>query len=175
MGLESANLMRIARALSGNCMRHNSPLTWLGDADCLTAMPIAVQEPDARHIFQQLILLVDYLHRMCVARRNVKLESIALEGDRRRPVARLMDLGPAVLPHASLKADGLEPRSHVGYTGASASLPASSCSRVTPSLTISLAMSCSANHKSVPAAVHEPAEHILVFDSADPPVACQAD
>ena len=97
---------------------HDSPSTWPCDARCLTAVHAAVQEPDARDIFRQLILLVDYLHRMGVARRNIKLESIALEGDRRHPVARLVDLGPAVLRHASIKADGLEPASHVGYTGA---------------------------------------------------------
>ena len=95
-----------------------SPTSQPPDAECLTAVHTAVQEADARDIFRQLILLVDYLHRMGVARRNIKLESIALEGDRRHPVARLVDLGPAVLRHASIKADGLEPASHVGYTGA---------------------------------------------------------
>ena len=95
-----------------------SPTSQPPDAECLTAVYTAVQEADARDIFRQLILLVDYLHRMGVARRNIKLESIALEGDRKHPVARLVDLGPAVLPHASIKADGLEPASHVGYTGA---------------------------------------------------------
>ena len=106
------------------------------DADCLTALHTAVQEADARHIFRQLLLLVDYLHRVGVAHRNVKLESIALEGNRGRPVARLIDLGPAVLPHASIKADGLEPASHVGYTGAAPPLPASSCFRGPRTLTL---------------------------------------
>ena len=104
-------------------------------AGCLTAVHTAVQEPDAQDIFRQLILLVDYLHRMGMARRNIKLESIALEGDRRHPVAKLVDLGPAVLRHASIKADGLEIASHVGYTGAPPPLPASSCYSITLSHT----------------------------------------
>ena len=135
-----------------------SPTSQPPDAECLTAVHTAVQEADARDIFRQLILLVDYLHRMGVAHRNIKLESIALEGDRKHPVARLVDLGPAVLPHASIKADGLEPASHVGYTGAPPLAPF----KQLPPFDTPLAASCCAKYGSVPAAVHEPAKHSIL-------------
>ncbi|CAL5225961.1 g8763 [Coccomyxa viridis] len=50
-------------------------------------------EAEARTIFQQLILAVDYCHRMGVANRDIKLENVLLGGDKKNPVIKLTDFG----------------------------------------------------------------------------------
>ena len=52
-----------------------------------------LQEAEARGIFQQLILAVDYCHRMGVANRDIKLENVLLGGDKKSPVIKLTDFG----------------------------------------------------------------------------------
>ena len=52
-----------------------------------------LQEAEARGIFQQLILAVDYCHRMGVANRDIKLENVLLGGDKKTPVIKLTDFG----------------------------------------------------------------------------------
>ena len=52
-----------------------------------------MQEDEARGIFQQLILGVDYCHRMGVANRDIKLENVLLGGDKKTPVIKLTDFG----------------------------------------------------------------------------------
>ena len=54
---------------------------------------LAPQEGEARGIFQQLILAVDYCHRMGVANRDIKLENVLLGGDKKSPVIKLTDFG----------------------------------------------------------------------------------
>ena len=49
-------------------------------------------EPDARWFFQQIILAVDYCHRMGVASRDIKLENTLLTGGS-RPLVKLADFG----------------------------------------------------------------------------------
>ncbi|CAK0733351.1 hypothetical protein CVIRNUC_000261 [Coccomyxa viridis] len=50
-------------------------------------------ESEARGIFQQLILAVDYCHRMGVANRDIKLENVLLGGDKKKPIIKLTDFG----------------------------------------------------------------------------------
>lgn len=54
---------------------------------------VFLQEAEARSIFQQLILAVDYCHRMGVANRDIKLENVLLGGDKKNPVIKLTDFG----------------------------------------------------------------------------------
>ena len=54
---------------------------------------VFLQEAEARGIFQQLILAVDYCHRMGVANRDIKLENVLLGGDKKNPVIKLTDFG----------------------------------------------------------------------------------
>ncbi len=48
--------------------------------------PSCLQEAEARTIFQQLILAVDYCHRMGVAHRDINLENMLLQGDKISPL-----------------------------------------------------------------------------------------
>jgi len=54
---------------------------------------IFLQENEARGIFQQLILALDYCHRMGVANRDIKLENVLLGGDKNNPIIKLTDFG----------------------------------------------------------------------------------
>ncbi|KAL6778757.1 hypothetical protein ACKKBF_B04765 [Auxenochlorella protothecoides x Auxenochlorella symbiontica] len=49
-------------------------------------------EPEARWFFQQLIVGIDYCHRMGVASRDIKLENTLLDGSP-RPLIKLADFG----------------------------------------------------------------------------------
>ena len=56
-------------------------------------MAIFLQEDEAWGIFQQLILALDYCHRMGVANRDIKLENVLLGGDKNNPIIKLTDFG----------------------------------------------------------------------------------
>lgn len=51
-----------------------------------------LKENEARWFFQQLIVAVDYVHRMGVANRDIKLENTLLDGSA-RPLIKLCDFG----------------------------------------------------------------------------------
>lgn len=51
------------------------------------------QETEARAIFQQLLLAVDYCHRMGVANRDIKLENVLLADKKSPPTIKLTDFG----------------------------------------------------------------------------------
>ena len=51
-----------------------------------------LKESEARWFFQQLIVGVDYLHRMGVASRDIKLENTLLDGSP-RPLLKICDFG----------------------------------------------------------------------------------
>ena len=48
-----------------------------------------MQESEARGIFQQLVLAVDYCHRMGVAHQNIKLENVLLGAPKKNPIIKL--------------------------------------------------------------------------------------
>ena len=50
------------------------------------------QEKEARQLFQQLLLGLDYCHKMGVANRDIKLENVLLSG-KCPPVLKLTDFG----------------------------------------------------------------------------------
>jgi serine/threonine-protein kinase SRK2 len=52
-----------------------------------------VQEKEARSLFQQLILAVDYCHKMGVASRDIKLENVLLSARKNPLVLKLTDFG----------------------------------------------------------------------------------
>jgi len=52
-----------------------------------------MSEDDARWIFQQLIVAVDYCHRLGIANRDIKLDNMLLHGPWPRPVLKLCDFG----------------------------------------------------------------------------------
>ncbi len=54
---------------------------------------MALQEAEARGIFQQLLLAVDYCHKMGVASRDIKLENVLLSGRRAPFTMKLTDFG----------------------------------------------------------------------------------
>lgn len=51
-----------------------------------------LRESEARWFFQQLIVAVDYIHRMGVANRDIKLENTLLDGSP-RPLIKICDFG----------------------------------------------------------------------------------
>ncbi|KAL3134245.1 Serine/threonine-protein kinase srk2h [Trebouxia sp. C0009 RCD-2024] len=51
-----------------------------------------LQESEARWFFQQLLVGVDYVHRMGVANRDIKLENTLLDGSP-RPLLKICDFG----------------------------------------------------------------------------------
>ena len=76
---------------------------------------MAVQEHEARWFFQQLIIALDYAHRMNVVSRDIKLENTLLDGSR-RPLLKICDFGYS----KNTEKDSV-PKSRVGtpgYTGA---------------------------------------------------------
>jgi serine/threonine-protein kinase SRK2 len=71
------------------------------------------QEDDARWFFQQLIVGLDYCHRMGVVNRDIKLENTLLDASP-RPLVKITDFGYCKASNDSL------PKSKVGtpgYTG----------------------------------------------------------
>jgi serine/threonine-protein kinase SRK2 len=52
-----------------------------------------MSEDDARWIFQQLIVAVDYCHRLGIANRDIKLDNMLLHGPWPRPQLKLCDFG----------------------------------------------------------------------------------
>ena len=75
----------------------------------------AAQEHEARWFFQQLVIALDYLHRMGVVSRDIKLENTLLDGSR-RPLLKICDFG-----YSKHKQKDSVPKSRVGtpgYTGA---------------------------------------------------------
>ena len=74
-----------------------------------------VHEHEARWFFQQLIIGLDYCHRMGVVNRDIKLENTLLDGSK-RPLVKICDFG-----YSKSEKDSL-PKSKVGtpgYTGGS--------------------------------------------------------
>ncbi|KAK9915345.1 hypothetical protein WJX75_007906 [Coccomyxa subellipsoidea] len=63
-----------------------------GDMFQLVVRRRGLLEKDARWYFQQLIIAVDYCHRMGVANRDIKLENTLLEGTT-RPIIKICDFG----------------------------------------------------------------------------------
>ena len=81
----------------------------------LRVMVRALQEHEARWFFQQLIIALDYAHRMNVVSRDIKLENTLLDGSR-RPLLKICDFGYS----KNTEKDSV-PKSRVGtpgYTGA---------------------------------------------------------
>jgi serine/threonine-protein kinase SRK2 len=73
-----------------------------------------MQEEDARWFFQQLIVGLDYCHRMGVVNRDIKLENTLLDASP-KPLVKITDFGYCKASNDSL------PKSKVGtpgYTGA---------------------------------------------------------
>ena len=73
-----------------------------------------LRENEARWFFQQLIIGMDYSHRMGVVNRDIKLENTLLDGSK-RPLVKICDFGYS----KHLRQDSL-PKSKVGtpgYTG----------------------------------------------------------
>ena len=80
------------------------------------------QEHEARWFFQQLIIALDYAHRMSVVSRDIKLENTLLDGSR-RPLLKICDFGYS----KNTEKDSV-PKSRVGtpgYTGDPSDLPRS--------------------------------------------------
>ena len=72
-----------------------------------------MQEEDARWFFQQLIVGLDYCHRMGVVNRDIKLENTLLDASP-KPLVKITDFGYCKASNDSL------PKSKVGtpgYTG----------------------------------------------------------
>ena len=81
----------------------------------LRVMVRVLQEHEARWFFQQLIIALDYAHRMNVVSRDIKLENTLLDGSR-RPLLKICDFGYS----KNTEKDSV-PKSRVGtpgYTGA---------------------------------------------------------
>lgn len=70
-----------------------------------------LSEDDARFFFQQLVMGLDYCHRMGVANRDIKLENTLLDGSRPRPLVKLCDFG------YSKHIDDSRPKTKVGTPG----------------------------------------------------------
>ena len=79
-----------------------------------TSWFMRMQEHEARWFFQQLIIALDYAHRMNVVSRDIKLENTLLDGSR-RPLLKICDFGYS----KNTEKDSV-PKSRVGtpgYTG----------------------------------------------------------
>ncbi|KAK9816381.1 hypothetical protein WJX74_001337, partial [Apatococcus lobatus] len=63
-----------------------------GDMFQLVVQQRGLSESDARWYFQQLIIAIDYCHRMGVANRDIKLENTLLDGTV-RPLIKICDFG----------------------------------------------------------------------------------
>jgi serine/threonine-protein kinase SRK2 len=63
-----------------------------GDLFSLVGLSKGLSEADARWYFQQLIVSVDYCHRMGVANRDIKLENALLDANP-RPLLKICDFG----------------------------------------------------------------------------------
>jgi serine/threonine-protein kinase SRK2 len=67
-----------------------------GDLHAYVRQKRRLNESEARWIFQQLMLAVDFSHRVGIANRDIKLENILLassKGRRDRPMVKLADWG----------------------------------------------------------------------------------
>ena len=65
---------------------------WLSGWPCCSR---GLDENKARWFFQQLILALDYCHKMNISNRDIKLENTLLhsQGHDRRPMVKLCDFG----------------------------------------------------------------------------------
>ena len=63
-----------------------------GDLHSYVMSRRGLSEPEARWFFQQLMLAVDFCHRMGVVNRDIKLENTLLAGDT-RPLIKISDFG----------------------------------------------------------------------------------
>ncbi|KAK9821180.1 hypothetical protein WJX74_005516 [Apatococcus lobatus] len=70
-----------------------------------------LKEEDARWFFQQLIIGLDYCHKMGVVNRDIKLENCLLDGSR-RPLLKLCDFG-----YSKHESSDSVPKSKVGTPG----------------------------------------------------------
>ena len=80
----------------------------------LTSACPHLQEHEARWFFQQLVIALDYCHRMGVVSRDIKLENTLLDGSR-RPLLKICDFG-----YSKHTEKDSVPKSRVGtpgYTG----------------------------------------------------------
>ena len=59
----------------------------------ITTLICCMQEAEARSLFQQLLLVVDYCHRMGVANCDIKLENVLLSGRKAPYTIKLTDFG----------------------------------------------------------------------------------
>ena len=78
-----------------------------------------MKEEHCRFFYQQIILALDYCHKMSISNRDIKLENTLLDSTRpdRNPLIKLCDFGYSINDSHSL------PKTAVGtpgYTGASA-------------------------------------------------------
>lgn len=54
---------------------------------------MGILESDARWVFQQLLVAVDYCHRLGIANRDIKLDNILLDGSLPLPIIKMCDFG----------------------------------------------------------------------------------
>ncbi len=83
----------------------------------LPACRAGLGESHARWFYQQVVLALDYCHKMSISIRDVKLENTLLDTDEegRRPLIKLCDFGYSINEQQSM------PKTAVGtpgYTGA---------------------------------------------------------
>ena len=87
-------------------------------------LTLILQEDDARWFFQQLMVGLDYCHRMGVVNRDIKLENTLLDASP-KPLVKITDFGYCKASNDSL------PKSKVGtpgYTGAEPHAAPACCS-----------------------------------------------
>lgn len=82
-----------------------------GDMFQLVTSKRGLSENEARWFFQQLVLGLDYCHKMGVVNRDIKLENASLDGASRRPLLKICDFG-----YSKHVADSL-PKTKVGTPG----------------------------------------------------------
>lgn len=54
---------------------------------------MGISEDDSRWLFQQLIIAVDYCHKLGIANRDIKLDNVLLDGCTALPIIKLCDFG----------------------------------------------------------------------------------
>jgi serine/threonine-protein kinase SRK2 len=54
---------------------------------------MGILESDARWLFQQLLIAVDYCHRLGIANRDIKLDNVLLDGSLPLPIIKMCDFG----------------------------------------------------------------------------------
>lgn len=73
-----------------------------GEAAPRPAMPPAMPEANARHLFMQLILALDYCHQLGIPNRDIKLENLLLAVRRDRYGCRVRDVGSPPYDRAAI-------------------------------------------------------------------------